>query len=43
MTRFVQETISDLRAGRESWRVLLAVSLPSVLASLALCVMRTPG
>jgi hypothetical protein len=43
MTRFVEKTISDLRSGRESWRVLLAVTLPSLLATLALCVMRRPG
>jgi len=33
MTRFVNETLSDMRGGRQSWRVVAAFSLPAFLIS----------
>ena len=32
MTDFVHTTIDDMRGGRHSWRVLLALSLPAFAA-----------
>lgn len=36
MSRFVNEVIIDIRRGRETWRVFVALCLPSALASVAL-------
>lgn len=35
MTRFMYETIDDLRGGRQSWRVLLLLILPAFAAGLS--------
>jgi hypothetical protein len=40
MSRFMNETISDLRGGRESWRVLITVSLPAFAAGFGLTLLR---
>ena len=29
MSRFMNHTISDLRGGRETWRVLVTITLPA--------------
>jgi hypothetical protein len=29
MSRFVNETISDLRGGRDSWRVIITITIPA--------------
>jgi hypothetical protein len=35
MTAFVQQTVSDIRKGRESWRVLFVFSILSFAISVA--------
>jgi len=35
VTNFLQHTMSDLRGGRSSWRVLAALCLPSFALSVA--------
>lgn len=35
MTHFIKETVADMRGGRESWRVLVAVSIPSFVVAVA--------
>lgn len=35
MSELVHRTIHDLRGGRESWRVLLLLSLPAFVAGIA--------
>ena len=35
MSKFVQETINDIRGGRESWRVLAFFSGPSFVIAVA--------
>ena len=35
MSRFMNETINDLRGGRESWRVLLLLALPAFVAGVS--------
>lgn len=35
MSRLVHETIHDLRWGRQSWRVLLLLSLPALTTGIA--------
>ena len=35
MTAFVIETLADIRGGRQSWRVILALSLPSLAIAVA--------
>jgi hypothetical protein len=36
MHAFISDTLSDLRGGRNTWRVLLLVTLPSFLIAIAL-------
>ncbi len=36
MTDFLSSTLSDIRGGRQSWRVFLAVCAPSFAVTLAL-------
>ena len=36
MSRFVNETISDMRSGRESWRVLIALAGPAFAIAVVL-------
>ena len=38
MTNLVVSTISDLRSGRQTWRVFIAASIPSSLSALMLVV-----
>ncbi|HXG57421.1 MAG TPA: hypothetical protein VNL91_00160 [Thermoanaerobaculia bacterium] len=38
MSRFVNQTVADLRGGRESWRVLLALCAPAFAISVLLTV-----
>jgi hypothetical protein len=35
MTAFVHHTLSDMRGGRQSWRVILACCVPSLAISFA--------
>lgn len=35
MSKFVNETINDIRGGRDSWRVLAMFSAPSFLIAVA--------
>ncbi|HEX8172474.1 MAG TPA: hypothetical protein VF824_18205 [Thermoanaerobaculia bacterium] len=35
MTAFVNETLTDIRRGRQSWRVLVTFCLPSFVVSVA--------
>jgi hypothetical protein len=35
MSELIVQTVQDLRAGRESWRVLLLLSLPAFIAGIA--------
>jgi hypothetical protein len=35
MNAFLQQTISDLRGGRQSWRVLTTLCVPSFAVSVA--------
>jgi hypothetical protein len=35
MTDFVHHTMSDIRGGRQSWRVILAFCIPSLAISIA--------
>ncbi|MFZ2492886.1 MAG: hypothetical protein WA208_15495 [Thermoanaerobaculia bacterium] len=35
MAHFIQATVADMKGGRESWRVLVTVSLPSSLIAVA--------
>ena len=36
MSRFVNETISDMRSGRESWRVFIALGGPAFAIAVVL-------
>ena len=36
MSRFVNETISDMRGGRESWRVFIALAGPAFAIAVVL-------
>jgi hypothetical protein len=36
MTRFLVSTVSDIRGGRQSWRVILTLSLPAFVAAVLL-------
>lgn len=36
MSRFLNETLSDIRGGRETWRVFVALSGPAFAIALAL-------
>lgn len=35
MSRIVSQTLDDLRGGRQSWRVIVLVSIPALLAGVA--------
>jgi hypothetical protein len=35
MSRIVIETLDDLRGGRQSWRVMLLVTIPALVAGIA--------
>ena len=36
MTNFLVNTVSDMRGGRQSWRVILTMSLPALAIAIAL-------
>jgi hypothetical protein len=38
MSHFLNETISDLRDGRETWRVFLACCAPALAAAIVLVI-----
>lgn len=38
MNRFLNETMSDIRGGRETWRVFITVCAPALAAAIALAV-----
>ena len=40
MSRFMTHTISDLRGGRESWRVLIAITVPAFALAFAFTLVR---
>jgi hypothetical protein len=42
MNRFLNETISDIRGGRQTWRVLASFSIPAFLLSLLATVVQHP-
>jgi hypothetical protein len=42
MKAFVKSTITDIRGGRDSWRVLFILSLVSFTISVATVVLRQP-
>ena len=35
MAKFIEATVSDMKGGRESWRVLLALTVPSFAVAVA--------
>lgn len=42
MSRFLNETMSDIRGGRQSWRVVVTMSVPAFLLSIAAAVAQHP-
>ena len=40
MSKFVHETINDIKGGRESWRVLAMFTAPSFVIAVALVFLR---
>jgi len=36
MTDFVLNTVNDMRGGRQSWRVIITMSVPSLLIAIFL-------
>ena len=42
MTAFINQTMSDIRGGRESWRVFTVLSAISMFVSVAFVVLRHP-
>lgn len=40
MSRFLNATLSDLRGGRETWRVFLALGSPSFAVAVAVALLR---
>ena len=40
MSRFMSHTISDLRGGRESWRVLITITVPSFALAFTFALVR---
>lgn len=39
MAQFIEQTVADMKGGRESWRVILALSLPSLVLALSFSVL----
>lgn len=39
MSRFLNETMTDMRAGRETWRVFVALCTPSFVLAVAAAVL----
>ena len=42
MAHFVESTLSDLRGGRQSWRVVVSLSLPSFGIAVVTALLRAP-
>ncbi|HWW62854.1 MAG TPA: hypothetical protein VN181_15880 [Thermoanaerobaculia bacterium] len=42
MSELVTATINDLRWGRQTWRVLATLAIPSFLVALAVALVRQP-
>ena len=42
MTRFLNETISDIRGGRQSWRVVLSMAVPAFVVSVVTALATQP-
>lgn len=40
MSRFLNETISDMRGGRETWRVFIALGGPAFTLAVVLALVR---
>jgi hypothetical protein len=40
MSEFMSHTISDLRGGRESWRVLITITVPAFALAFAFTLVR---
>jgi len=36
MTEFIHSTVQDLRGGRQTWRVILSLSLPAFVVAVVL-------
>lgn len=36
MTQFLASTVSDIRGGRQSWRVILTMSIPAFVVAVVL-------
>ena len=36
MTTFMNETLADMRGGRQSWRVIVSMSIPAFLIAVVL-------
>jgi hypothetical protein len=43
MNRFLTETLTDIRRGRESWRVFLALCAPSFVIAVAATLLQYLG
>lgn len=42
MSNFVKETISDIRGGRQSWRVVVSMTVPAFVVSVLAAVAQSP-
>jgi hypothetical protein len=42
MSTFLKETISDIRGGRESWRVVVSMTVPAFVVSILAAVVQHP-
>ena len=42
MSRFVKETISDIRGGRQSWRVVVSMTVPAFAVSILAAILQSP-
>ncbi|HEX7154129.1 MAG TPA: hypothetical protein VF618_21760 [Thermoanaerobaculia bacterium] len=40
MSRFLNETMTDIRRGRETWRVFVAVGAPAFIVAVAATLMQ---
>jgi hypothetical protein len=36
MTEFVSNTVNDMRGGRQSWRVIISMSIPALVIAILL-------
>ena len=42
MSQFIRAAMSDIHAGRETWRVRLALSLPAFMMAVLVSLIRLP-